>query len=577
MPSSCSWPGPDRPAPALTGDEDELALVEEISRRLDGLPLAIELAAARTRAFSVEHVASRLHDRFRLLTGGSRTALPRQQTLEAVVDWSYDLLFEDEQRLFERLSVFPGGCDLATATIVCSADDLPAEDVEDLVAALVEKSLVASSAAPGHGRITLLQTLAQYGREKLSQRGDAVRIRDAMAAHFARLCAASTDAFTGPEQRSWLIAVDRERENLRAALDWAVDRGDAETATTIASGTSWAHWLGGTVLEGRQWLDLAASADGEVGERTEALARTGRGLLSFQSGLREGVDEHLEAALATFTRLGDVRARMLAHSVWAEVAATRGEIEEGRRRRRLSVAFYESLPDEPFSPVGRAYALAKLAQLDGDEVAAERWYREAVEHLTVIDRPVVRAMCLGMVAEFDERAQRYDPAVEHLEEAIEISASLGLRGFLGSLLARLGWVLLLRGDIARAEEAYRRALDAGRPLGNTLVVSLATDGLAAVHRLTGDDAAAATSRDGGAPAPHAHRARADVQPEQRSRRAGHRRSGQPHRPGGDHRRRRRPGAAADHLRHADELRAAAGAPVPAFQQHEVDRLRSLTA
>ena len=561
----------------LTGTDDERVLIEEICARLDGLPLAIELAAARTRAFTVEHVASRLHDRFRLLTGGARTALPRQQTLTAVVDWSYDLLFEDEQRVFERLSVFPGGCDLATAAAVCADDELPADELEDIILALVEKSLVVRSSSLDHGRVTQLQTLAQYGREKLAARGDAVRIRDAMAAHFRVLCASSIQAYTGPDQGSWLVTVDRERENLRAALDWAVGRDDAETATIIAGGTSWAHWLGGTGLEGLQWLDLAASAGGEVTEHTEALARTGRALLSFQSGLREGVDEHLEAALATFTRLGDARATMLAYSFWAEVAAARGEIEEGRRRRRETLAFYESLPDEPFAPVGRTHALARLAQLDGDEVAAERWYREAVEHLAVIDRPVVRAICLGMVAEFDERAQRYDAAVEHLEEAIGVCESLGLRGFLGSLLARLGWVLLLRGDVDSAEDRYRRALDAARPLGNTLVISLAMAGLAAIHRLRGRDEEAARC------ATEALGLHAQIGP----RRLANRTSGHAEQAigaatsrtvlavlaaeAGD------AAAASEHLARADELRGRAGAPVPPFQRGDVERLRVLTA
>ena len=152
----------------------------------DGLPLAIELAAARTRAFPITQIADRLNDRFRLLTGGSRTALPRQQTLRAVVDWSYELLFDDEQRIFERLSVFPGGCDLATAEAVCADDAISPADVADHLHALVDKSLVVAVPVGGGLRFTQLQTLAQYGRERLTERGDAVRIRDAMAEHFAR-------------------------------------------------------------------------------------------------------------------------------------------------------------------------------------------------------------------------------------------------------------------------------------------------------------------------------------------------------------------------------------------------------
>src|SRR6185312_14631818 len=147
------------------------------------------------------------------LTGGARTALPRQQTLRAVVDWSYELLFGDEQRVFERLAVLPGGCDLATAEEVCADDDIAAADVADHLRALVDKSLVIAVPVAGAVRFTMLQTLAQYGRERLTERGDAVRVRDAMASHFARLCARSAAAFTGDAQRSWLTAMDVEHDN----------------------------------------------------------------------------------------------------------------------------------------------------------------------------------------------------------------------------------------------------------------------------------------------------------------------------------------------------------------------------
>src|SRR3954467_11868398 len=196
------------------------AVISDICVRLDGLPLAIELAAARTRAFPIQQIASRLNDRFRLLTGGSRTALPRQQTLRAVVDWSYELLFEDEQRVFERLSVFPGGCDLETAERVCADDAIAADDLADHLHALVEKSLVVPVPVGDGLRFTQLQTLAQYGSERLTERGDARRIRDAMAAHFGALCSQSAAAFTGDRQRAWLTAMDRDHDNIRAALEW---------------------------------------------------------------------------------------------------------------------------------------------------------------------------------------------------------------------------------------------------------------------------------------------------------------------------------------------------------------------
>ena len=464
-----------------------LAAISQICVRLDGLPLAIELAAARTRAFPLHQILSRLNDRFRLLTGGSRTALPRQQTLRAVVDWSYELLFVDEQRVFERLSVFPGGCDLATAIAVCADSDLPGEDLEDIIHALIDKSLVIAAPRTEDLRVLQLQTLAQYGRERLAERGESERIRNAMAAHYAHLCAASAAAFSGDEQRTWLRSIDTEQDNLRGALEWAVANNDAETALAIAGGASWPHWLRGTMVEGKRWLDEAFSCRGDVSDSTRAMALAGRALMDLQLGAPEHVDEDLETALALFRAQNDVAAIALVYSFYAEVAVVRGDRAEARKRRLDVLAFHSAFPDVPFSIAARAYSQAKLAMLDGDHPAAEHFYREASDGFSRIDRPIMQTMCLGMVADFDERKGEYRAAARELASAVRINDEFGLKGFNGALLARLGWALLQDGDTASAELEFRRSLDLGRRLNNTPVIFFALTGLAAVHRLAGRD------------------------------------------------------------------------------------------
>jgi predicted ATPase/DNA-binding SARP family transcriptional activator len=479
--------------------DETRAVVADICERLDGLPLAIELAAARTRAFPVQQLASRLHDRFRLLTGGARTALPRQQTLRAVVDWSYELLFEDEQRVFERLSVFPGGCDLATAEVVCGGVDLPSEDVADLIQALVDKSLVTAASDGGGVRFTQLQTLVQYANEKLAERGDAASVRDAMAKHFAGLCARSATAYIGDEQRSWLRTVDAERDNLRAALEWAIANDDADRALTIAGGASWSHWLAGMSVEGKRWLDDAfacAEAGGTAATPTaRALALTGRGLLDFQAGARTDVDGDLEEALALFEGEGDAAGMALASSFYAEVAATRREVDEARRRRRQHLDLCARQPAGPFTSAVVAYTEAKLAVLDGDLEAAERHYRAATAQFATIDRPMMLSMCQAIVADFDERVEDFASAAEGIEAAIDMNASLGLRGFNSSLLARLGWVLLQLDDPGTARPRYEEALDAARWLGNRPVLLVSLAGIALLHRIEGrrEEAAAAAT------------------------------------------------------------------------------------
>ena len=410
-------------------------MIADICTRLDGLPLAIELAAARTRAFPITQIAARLNDRFRLLTGGSRTALPRQQTLRAVVDWSYELLFDDEQRVFERLSVFPGGCDLATAEAVCADDDArggrrrrPPPRARRQVAGGRRAERATGCGSPSCRRSP--STAGSGSPNAATPCASATRWR----AHFAAAVRArAPPPSPATSQRAWLTAIDQEHDNLRAALDWAVANDDAETALTIAGGASWPHWLAGTVVEGRRWLDDAFACGGEADERTRALALTGRGLLDFLAG----APEHSDDDLADGAR--DLRAPRRRRVDGAGALVLRRAGRRPRRPRRgpppPARACSTSTASRPRtrSPSPPAsYSRAKLAILDGDLDAAERHYRAATEGFARLDRPVMNSMCLGMVADFDERAGDYPAAIRTLEAAIETNESL-LGGFTGSL------------------------------------------------------------------------------------------------------------------------------------------------
>jgi tetratricopeptide (TPR) repeat protein len=212
-------------------------------------------------------------------------------------------------------------------------------------------------------------------------------------------------------------------------------------------------------------------------------------LLDFLAGAGEHSDEHLATALEIFERHGDIAGMNLAHSFYAEQAIVRGDLDEARRRRRVLLDFYGQAPDDPFAAAARTYSLAKLAIIDGDLDAAERHYRAATEGFQRLDRPVMNSICLGMVADFDERAGDYPAAITTLEAAIATNEAL-LGGFTGSLHARLGWVLLHDGQLERAEATYQRALDSARRVRHTMVIFQAQAGMAALHRLHGRDAAA---------------------------------------------------------------------------------------
>ena len=231
--------------------------VAELCERLDGLPLAIELAAARVKTLAVEHIASRLHDRFRLLTGGSRTALPRHQTLRATVEWSYDLLFEHERALFRQLAVFVGGFDLVAAVAVCAGDDLDQTDIEDTVGHLVDKSLLIRDG----DRYRMLETLRQYAIERLAESGDEEAAR---AAH-ARWCDDLVDhvvpGIRGTEQLLWLARLEVEHDNIRAAIDWTL-RADPVLALRLAAGVAYGWRIRGHRQEARHLLEAGAGRGG---------------------------------------------------------------------------------------------------------------------------------------------------------------------------------------------------------------------------------------------------------------------------------------------------------------------------
>ncbi|NUS64841.1 MAG: AfsR/SARP family transcriptional regulator, partial [Saccharothrix sp.] len=242
-----------RPGFAVTPDNADA--VAEVCRRLDGLPLAIELAAARLRSLSVQQLAARLDDRFRLLTGGSRTALPRHQTLRAVVAWSWDLLSPSERDFAERLAVFPAGFDLE------AAERLAGDAAFDLLAALVDKSL--AQVVDG-GRYRMLETIREYCLERLAEGGRVAAARAEHAEYFRDLAEAAEPHLRGKEQLTWIARLEAERDNLIAALHFAADSGDADTAVRLAAAMAMFWTIRGNRAESVPWLRLAAAVPGDA-------------------------------------------------------------------------------------------------------------------------------------------------------------------------------------------------------------------------------------------------------------------------------------------------------------------------
>ena len=285
--------------PGFRLDGDTAGAVAQICRELDGLPLAIELAAARVNALDVSLIADRLHDRFRLLDQGERTALPRHQTLRAVVGWSYELLSAAERRLFDRAAVFIGGFTLEAAEAVCAE---PGEDkgaVPTTISRLVDKSLVITEqTAARDGRYRVLETLRMYGLERLHERGEDADVRDRHAVYFLSLADVAGEELRGPGQAAWVSRVELEHGNFRAALQWSLDRGAIEIAARLA-GSLYPLWdLHGHYSEGRRWLARVLAAGDLLPAGIRARALLGSATLAvIQSDLEQAMGACEEAAM----------------------------------------------------------------------------------------------------------------------------------------------------------------------------------------------------------------------------------------------------------------------------------------
>ena len=298
--------------PDFAPTERDAAAVVEVCRELEGLPLAIELAAARVKVLTVEQIARRLDDCFGLLAGGSRTALPRQKTLRATIDWSYGLLSEGERTLLGRLSVFAGGFTLEAAEEVCSGGQIERVEVLDLVSRLVDKSLVVTEMREAHVRYRLLETIRQYGNDKLQEAEESHAIRRRHAGFFLALAEEAEAGMAGPEQAAWLGRLVEEHDNLRAALGWLEGVGEAERGLYLAAVLLRFWWFRGHLAEGRARLEalLVLYPETPVSDEVRAKALHALGALIYRhaddaAGDWQTARFRLEESLKICRRLDD--------------------------------------------------------------------------------------------------------------------------------------------------------------------------------------------------------------------------------------------------------------------------------
>jgi tetratricopeptide (TPR) repeat protein len=483
--------------------------VAQVCRRLDGIPLAIELAAARVRVLSVEQIAARLDDRFRLLGAPHRGALPHQQTLRAAMDWSYDLLSEAERLLLGRLSVFAGGFTLEAAEEICaderSADAPPGDrcqglevmEILDLLTGLVNKSLVLAEEEV-MPRYRLLETIRQYGAEKLaggseaSASGEGARLRARHREWFRRLAEEAQAGLRGSAQGEWMRRLERERDNLRAAIRFSLAQGEAgadaqEWLPGLRLGAALArYWeVRGYWSEGREQLGRLLALPGAEADPARARALHGAGILAFFQGDYAAARALIEECLAAPASAADRDARASATNSLGIVALYQGEYAAARDQYERSLALRREIGDH----AGMASTLNNLgmvAQYQGDYDAARSLYGESlILRRELGDQGSIGASLnnLGNVAFLQGD---YDAAAALYEESLAIKRTVGDRPGIAGTLDNLGLIAQCRGEPRAAGRLHRESLALRRELGDRLGVAHSLHGMGGVARAMGD-------------------------------------------------------------------------------------------
>ncbi|RVX43257.1 putative ATPase [Nonomuraea polychroma] len=325
--------------PEFQLDEDNINAVAELCRRLDGIPLAIELAAVRLRALSVEQILGLLADRFSLLAGASRTALPRHQTLRAAIGWSHELCEPAERLLWARLSVFAGDFELDAARFVCSDARLPPGQITDLVTGLVEKSILLIRSSHAGVRYKLIDTLADYGDEWLDKLGEKDRMRQRHLEYYLSLAERGEDAWSGQRQIYWFVRMRQEHDNVRVALEHALKTPGKEVLALNLLSSLWFMWVCcGFAREGRLYLERALAANPDLSkERCKALW-----VLSYvrsAQGDSVGAREAAETCSTEAVRVGDSRAVILASKMQGTAAMLQGDLQKASALLGVAIEF----------------------------------------------------------------------------------------------------------------------------------------------------------------------------------------------------------------------------------------------
>jgi len=505
---------------------DNAATIAEICLRLDGLPLAIELAAARVKVLSLQALLARLDRRLHVLTGGARDLPERQRTLRRTIAWSYDLLDAPEQQLFRQLSIFVGGCTLEAIEAVCATPHDEADHVLEGVASLLDKSLLQQTEQEGtEPRLSMLETIREYGLERLQESGETPVCQRTHALYYLALAEEAEPHFRGAQQVLWWRRLEREQGNLRAALAWLIEQEEGELALRL-NGALWQFWhIRGYWSEGWRWLEVVLSlpqAQGRTAGRAKALY--GAGLFGYRLGnpvahtlIQESVSIYrelgdkrgealslgalglsiseqnnvtaactlLEESLALAREVGDpwIQATML--RTLGRTISDLGDLKSARFFLEESVTLYRELND-PHALSHTLRNLAKVAQAEGDLIQAAELAQETLALVQALDNRADIARALYTLALIDVWKGDYEQAVSLLEEGLALAREQGDKNYTNAFQLTYGGILLYQGDLPQSETRTLESLTLCREIGSKKNIAITLSLLGNVRLAQGD-------------------------------------------------------------------------------------------
>lgn len=467
--------------PGFAVTADNAAAVAQVVHQLDGIPLAIELAAARAKVMSVQQISARLEDRFRLLTAGARTAAPRHQTLKAAMDWSYELLTGPERTLLRRLSVFAGGWTLEAAEAVCAGGDVEGGQVLDLLARLVDRSLALVEEIPGGAtRYRLLETVRQYGRERLRESGEEERTRTRHRDWFLLLAEQAEGHLQGPEMPVWLDRLEIEHDNFRLALEWCKTAGGDAAYWLRLAGALWRFWdVRGYWSEGRTWLDGAIAQTAGLLTVSRVKVLNGAAYLASYQGDYARAVALSEESLGLSQRLGDKRGKVSCLNIMGMEACRLEKFDRAAELGKESFVLSQEVGDW-WGAVEARVVLAIAARAQGDFERASTLLEEIVSHVRQVGDKYRLAVALNYLGLVKRELGDYARAKALLEETLALAQELRDKWGTAFAQSNLGIVAWYQQDYPRAADLFAKSLRLRVEVGEKRGIVTSLVGLAAV-------------------------------------------------------------------------------------------------